>query len=105
MHILYMCRYACTCIVKYGFSMYVLCIDVCICMSTLKCTYTCSMIAFVHILSCKVYSYTSGACIHAPKGMRACIWHAGMCLACGHVFGMWACILACGHVLGMRACV
>ena len=47
MHILYMCRYACTCIVKYGFSMYVLCIDVCICMSTLKCMYTCSMIMHV----------------------------------------------------------
>ena len=32
MHIMYMCRYACTCIVKYSFSMYVLCIDICICM-------------------------------------------------------------------------
>ena len=29
MHILYMCRYACTCIVKYSFSVYVLCIDAC----------------------------------------------------------------------------
>ena len=47
MHILYMCRYACTCIVKYAFSVYVLCIHVCICISTLKCMYTCSMIMHV----------------------------------------------------------
>ena len=44
MHILYMCRYACTCIVKHAFSVCVLCIHVCICMSTLKCMYTCSLI-------------------------------------------------------------
>ena len=47
MHILYMCKYACTCIVKYGFSVYVLSIHVCICMSTLKCVYTCGMIMHV----------------------------------------------------------
>ena len=47
MHVLYMCRYACACIVKYAFSMYVLCIQVCICIFTLKCMYTCSMIMHV----------------------------------------------------------
>ena len=47
MHILYMCRYACACIVKYALSMYVLCIQVCICIFTLKCMYTCSMIMHV----------------------------------------------------------
>ena len=47
MHILYMCRYACTCIVKHAFSVCVLCIHVCICMSTLKCMYACNMIMHV----------------------------------------------------------
>ena len=40
MHILYMCRYACTCFVS-------VCIHICICMSALKCMYTCSMIMHV----------------------------------------------------------
>ena len=78
MHMLYMCRYACTCIVylicicctcaarivKHAFSVYVLCIHVCICMSTLKCMYTCSMIMHVCVYcACKVYSYTSDTCM------------------------------------------
>ena len=46
-HILYMCRHAFIYIVKHYFSLYVLCIHVCICMSTLKCMYTESMIIHV----------------------------------------------------------
>ena len=50
------------------------------------------------------------ACGHV-FGMRACIWHAGIyfamqafILACGHVFGMQACILACWHMGMYLAC-
>ena len=64
MHVLYMCRYPCTCIVKYAFSVCVM--------------YTCMYLhvyieVHVHIsmimhvcMYCagKVYSCTSGACIH-----------------------------------------
>ena len=64
MHILCMCRYACTFIVKHAFSVYVLCIHVCVCMPTLKCMYTCSMIMHVCMYcACKVYSYNSGTCL------------------------------------------
>ena len=94
MQLLYMCRYACTCIVKYSFSMYVLCIDRCICMSTL---HAC--------LQCSIY-FGMRACIwHASMyfAMRHLFWHAGMYLAYGHVFGIRACIWRAGHVFGMRA--
>ena len=62
-HTLYMCRCACTCIVKYAGS--VLCIHLCICMFTLKYMYTCCMITHVYMYcACEIYSYTSRAYIH-----------------------------------------